>query len=369
MKVLHLIDSLRAGGKERQVIEVLKGLARFNIKVLLAFIDSGDFFVRDAEALGIAIRRLPRRRRWDPLVFESLLRLLKGYKPDLIHTYDWMTSFYALPLAKALGVPLINGSIQNAFLNGDMRWHIERMLLCCSDGIIANSHAGLRSRRFEISHRRTVIHNGFDGARLTELKSPCDIRSALDIGARQVVGMVALFNDHKDYPTYLAAAQDVLSRRDNVVFLAIGDGEKLEACKQSVPPDCTGIRFLGASRDVESVVNIFDIGVLATHGEGISNSIMEYMALGKPVIASEGGGTCELVLDGVTGFLVPPGDSHVLATRICQLLDDQEVSRRMGCAGQRRIEDTFSIDRLTSETLRFYESVLDSRRRPNGQER
>ena len=77
------------------------------------------------------------------------------------------------------------------------------------------------------------------------------------------------------------------------------------------------------------MVNVFDIGVLATHGEGISNSIMEYMALGKPVVASEGGGTCELVQDGITGFLVPRRDPQALAARISQLLDDQEAGRRM----------------------------------------
>jgi glycosyltransferase involved in cell wall biosynthesis len=173
--------------------------------------------------------------------------------------------------------------------------------------------------------------------------------------------MVAVFKDHKDYATYLAAAQQVLSRRKDVVFLAVGDGETLEVCKKSVPADCTRIRFVGASKDVESMVNVFDVGVLATHGEGISNSIMEYMALGKPVIASEGGGTCEIVLDGITGFLVPPRDPQALAARICQLLDNQEMSRCMGSAGQRRIEEAFSVDRLTTDTLRFYEFVLNTR--------
>ncbi len=359
MKIVHFIDSLRAGGKERQLVELLKGLVRSNIEVLLVVMDSADFFKRDAQALGITMREMPRQRRWDPLVFLRLWHVLKAYKPDAIHTHDWMTSFYALPLAKALGVPLVNGSIRNSFRRGGVRWHAERMLLSYSDGIVANSYAGLKSRDFEISPNRTVIRNGFDISRLTKLTPQRDVRAAWNIDGRQVVGMVAVFKDHKDYDTYLAAAQQILSRRNDVLFLAVGDGDNLEACKRSVPTDCTGIRFLGGSKDVESVVDIFDVGVLATHGEGISNSIMEYMALGKPVVASEGGGTCELVLDGITGFLVPPRDPQALAAKICQILDNPEMGRRMGCGGRRRIEEMFSVERLAADTVSFYQSVSE----------
>lgn len=358
MKIVHFIDSLRAGGKERQLVELLKGLVRSDTEVLLAVMESAEFFKRDAEALGILVRDMPRRWRWDPFVFRQLWHLLKAYKPDAIHTHDWMTSFYALPLAKAMGIPLINGSIRNSFRRGGVRWQVERMLLAWSDGIVANSSAGLRSRRFEISPTRTVIRNGFDVSRLTTLKPQRDVRAAWNIDGQQVVGMVAVFKDHKDYATYLAAAQDILSRRNDVVFVAVGDGDNLEACKQSVPAGCTGIRFVGAAKDVESIVNTFDIGVLATHGEGISNSIMEYMALGKPVVASEGGGTCELVLDGITGFLVPPRNPCALAAKISQLLDQPEMSRRMGAAGHERIGMAFSVERLAADTVSFYESVL-----------
>ena len=361
MRVAHFIDSLRAGGKERQLVELLKGLVRSNVQVLLGVMDSANFFKRDAEALGIDMRDMPRRRRWDPSIFARLWRLLKVYEPDVIHTHDWMTSFYSLPLAKALGIPLINGSIRNSFQRDGVRWHAERLLLRCSDAVVANSYAGLQSRRFDLSPNRTVIRNGFDVSRLTQLAPVHDVRTACDIDGHRVVGMVAVFKDHKDYATYLSAARQIVAHRHDVVFLAVGDGETLEACKKSVPADCSRLKFVGGAKDVESVVNIFDIGVLATHGEGISNSIMEYMALAKPVVASHGGGTSELVLEGVTGFLVPPRDPSALAARICQLLDDPALARQMGAAGRRRIEQAFSVEQLTADTLKFYESVVTTR--------
>ena len=101
----------------------------------------------------------------------------------------------------------------------------------------------------------------------------------------------------------------ILNNRKDVTFLVIGNGINLEKCRMKARGH-EKIKFLGFQNDIESIVNVFNAGVLLTnqdvHGEGISNSIMEYMALGKPVIATDGGGTKELIVDGKTGFLVQP---------------------------------------------------------------
>ena len=109
-------------------------------------------------------------------------------------------------------------------------------------------------------------------------------------------------------------------------------------------------------------MNIFDIGVLLSnpdiHGEGISNSIMEYMALGKPVIASIGGGTSEIVLDGETGFLIEPKNPKQLAERIDYLLSNQTVAKKMGESGRKRIQQHFSLDKMVNETYNLYVNCL-----------
>jgi glycosyltransferase involved in cell wall biosynthesis len=176
--------------------------------------------------------------------------------------------------------------------------------------------------------------------------------------------MVAGFSKYKDYPTFLRAARELNGKRKDVVFVTVGDGEKLQACKE-LAGGVGSIRFLGRRKDVVDIVATFDIGVMSTYTEGISNSIMEYMALRKPVVATDGGGTRELVVDGETGFLVPPGDAAALASRIEYLLDHPDVAKRMGEAGEARLKREFSVTRMVAETVELYESaVADARVHP-----
>jgi glycosyltransferase involved in cell wall biosynthesis len=154
-------------------------------------------------------------------------------------------------------------------------------------------------------------------------------------------------------------------RRKEVVFVAVGDGESLEASKK-LAGDVGAIRFLGQQNNVEEIIATFDIGVLSTFTEGISNSVLEYMALRKPVVATDGGGTREVVVDGETGFLVPQEDPDALAAKIEYLLDNPDCARRMGEAGGVKIRHDFSITRMIEKTINLYEIAIrtPSRGRP-----
>ena len=123
------------------------------------------------------------------------------------------------------------------------------------------------------------------------------------------------------------------------------------------------IEFVCQQKNVDRIVAAFDIRVLATFAEGISNSIMEYMAFGKPVVATDGGGTDELVVDGETGFLVPPKQPEALAARIEYLLDNPGIARRMGQAGEARLRDNFSTKAMVDDTITLYERAVAGPRR------
>jgi glycosyltransferase involved in cell wall biosynthesis len=120
------------------------------------------------------------------------------------------------------------------------------------------------------------------------------------------------------------------------------------------------VQFLGRHKDVEKITSSFSIGVLATFTEGISNSIMEYMVMAKPVVATDCGGSRELVLEGKTGFLVPPQDPVALADRIAYLLDNPDEARRMGQAGKKHIEEHFSLKTMVDKTVDIYEHAIRS---------
>src|SRR5207245_1129207 len=159
-------------------------------------------------------------------------RLINAYQPDVIHTNGLISSFYALPTAKIKRVPLINGSIRNAFSRSGFRWRLERALLEFSDFRVANSYAGLRSRSLSESEpENVVIYNGFDFSRLKRRGDENVRRQSVDDRATKTVGMVAEFNRFKDYFTFIEAARIMSRRRQDVVFLAVGDGETLDACR------------------------------------------------------------------------------------------------------------------------------------------
>lgn len=364
MKILYFTDSLRCGGKERQLVELLKGLKReASIEVLLVCMDRGEFYEPEVMALETPIKYLIRKSRWDPLVLLDLYRLLKQFEPDVIHTNCMMTSGYALPVAKLLGIPMVNGSIRNSFRNNGVRWRIERLLLLLSDYRVANSAAGLSSRGFSASSpKNVVIHNGFDFSRLEALATG-PANNTNNENNRPEVGMVAQFRSDKDFQTFVLAGLELVKRNPTVRFVAVGNGPTLATMRELASAAGDRFLFLGKQKEVERIISSFSVGVLATFTEGISNSIMEYMMLAKPVVATDCDGSRELVVDGKTGFLIPPRDPSVLADRIAYLLENPGEARRMGEAGRKHVEKHFGLSVMVDKTIKVYERAISSSRR------
>ncbi len=356
MRILFVADTLGSGGKERQLIELLKGLdTRPEIAYSLCVLSSTIDYT-DAHDLKGSIHIVERKFRYDPTVFFRLYRIAREFKADIIQSWELMCSIYSLPVAKLLGIRFLN-AIRNApdrLRVFEKVWVRSKLTFPFSDGIIANSQAGLRSYGIK-GDRGVCIHNGFDPGRIGTLQDGESVRKRFDIRTPKVVGMVAKFHPKKDNETFIRAAVQVCRSRKDVTFLAIGTGKTIDRCKELVPDECKDrVRFLGRQLNVESLIGIFDVGVLATFTEGISNSVMEYMALSKPAVVTDGGGTKELVIDRVTGFLVPRSDPDALAERIQYLLDNPGEASRMGQQGRERLETHFNLERMTREFVDTY---------------
>jgi glycosyltransferase involved in cell wall biosynthesis len=360
LRVLHLVDSLRVGGKERQVVELLKGLCHLEqVQLMLVTMGQERFYVPEIEGLELPLIYLLRKMRWDPSIFIRLHGILRNFKADIVHTNSDMATFYALPLTKLLRAKLVNGCVRGALPTVGLRGKLRRLLLGLSDARVANSKAGLESVGLREGRKGNyVIYNGFDVQGFRERAGAVNGSEGWNIGSRKVVGMVAEFSDYKDYVTYIKAAQMILQKRNDVSFIAVGGGKNLEACKQLAASAGSGIRFLGERRDVEAIVNAIHVGVLCTYTEGISNSVMEYMAAGKPSIVTDGGGSRELVVDGHTGFLVSPSNPQAVAAKIELLLDSSDLGKQMGRAAKERLLDKFSLEQLVENTMRMYRETL-----------
>ncbi len=359
MKVLYVIDSLRPGGKERQAVALLCGLVAHGHQPQVITMGTDRFFAPDLERVGIPIHTVLRRSKRDLQPCFTVNKIIRDCRPDVVHSTCRMTTFFSLLGCRKNRVPLVNGSIRNSFAHGGLKWHSERLLLRLADARIANSQAGFRSRGFDSAVRGNhVVYNGFDGSRLETINSAVVQEIQGIARGRKIVGMVAQFKNDKDYPTFLSAASRIAQQRNDCVFVTVGDGINWERLRSEYGSQPDRILFLGRRTDVESIVSTFFLGVLATFTEGISNAIMEFMALSKPVVATDGGGTCELLLDGATGWLVPPRDVEALERRIVYFLDHPQDAALFGQRGRDRIRDVFSYDALIRSTTAVYSSLV-----------
>ena len=178
------------------------------------------------------------------------------------------------------------------------------------------------------------------------------------------VVMVARFEAPKDHVTLLRAAARIPPEVPWVLEL-VGDGPGVPAARSLAA--CLGIagrvRFLGARGDVERLLAGAAVFVLSTRREGLPLAILEAMRAGVPVVASAVGGVPEAVVDGVTGYLVPPGDERALARRVLALLTDRRLRERLGAAGRRRYEDRFTLEPMVTMTLAVYRRAASRRLR------
>ncbi|CAM4170261.1 glycosyltransferase [Zobellia roscoffensis] len=367
MKVIFLIDNLRKGGKERRMLELVKELSKIDNIDFEIVIFKNQIEYKIVQELDLKVHIIKRKPKYSPNSFFKLYAICKQFNPDIIHSWSTMCTIFAIPTAQLLNIKLVNGNIAKAPLNFNILnidFALAQFSFIFSDIVIGNSSAGLKSYKAPVS-KSIAIKNGFDFKRLKNLKDPLYIRKKYNITTDFVVAKVAAFADRKDYATYIKAAQLVLSARNDVTFLAIGNGPNLEKTRNSISnKTLNNVIFTGAIQDIESLVSIIDVGILSTnnsvHGEGISNSILEYMALSKPVIATKGGGTDEIVVDQHTGYLIPSKSPQIMANKIHKVLDNPKLSKKMGFKGKERIEQLFNLDHMTDTYLSVYNKLLQN---------
>lgn len=368
MKILFFIDSLCAGGKERRLIELMKGLRlEPGISFEVVLMDK-EIHYKQIFNLNIRIHYLLRKTKKDLSVFAKFYKICKDYKPDIVHCWDSMTAVISVPTCKLLNIKLVNGIVvdtpvkQNIF---NKHWLRAKLTFPFSNKIIGNSKAGLAAYKAPFK-KSSCIYNGMDFKRFEGLNERQIIQK--DIFGKSgenifVAGMVAGFENRKDYETLIKAALSLIESNDLIRFVLVGNGNNFNEIKKSVSEKYTDkIIFLGKRNDVESIVDIFDVGILLTnakvHGEGISNSIIEYMALGKPVIATRGGGTNEVINNGENGFLINPGDSDQLVQTIQKLMNDTNLRRKLGAKSYEIAHNRFDLKIMTESYIQMYQQLL-----------
>ena len=363
MTILFAADNIGGGGKERRMLELIKSLSKdTGYKIILVSISDmgvGYDYIYD---FPITIIESERNFKYTLKPFFVLSDAIKKYKPDIVHAWGSMSSFYLLPLLLFRKFKFINGIIADAPVH--IPWHHKnyirgKITYFFSDVVLSNSLAGIKSYGAPIE-KTYCIYNGIDMARFQNLPNPQELKKELGIEKfRFVAGMVGAFHDRKDYITFTEAANTLVKEHKDMCFLLIGEGKNQRSIEAMVPDEAKeNIRFLGRRSDVEALIQTMDVGVLCTnsdlHGEGVSNSLIEYMSLQKPVIATEGGGTNEVIVDSQNGFLIKNKDADMLVEKLLYLHDNPAISKKMGEKALDTIHEKFMLGRMTEEFIAVY---------------
>lgn len=359
MKILFFIEALGFGGKERRLMELIHYL-RQNTDYEMAIVLTEDrIHYNQIYDLGVPIKIIKRGSlKRDPGVFGSFYQYCKEFRPNIIHTWGFMTTFYAIPARIGLKIPLISSMITVArreFKEFSLNGLFFRLSCFFSDAIISNSAAGLRAFKVK-SKKAKVIYNGVRPDRFSEKVSGEGVRECFGITTTFIVVMVATFSRFKDYDFFLDVAKAVSKNRNDITFLGIGGGPDWDRINKRVSYESIdNVVLPGRRSDVENIITASDIGLLCTYSEGISNSVIEYMAMAKPVIVTDiTGGSRELVIDGITGYCTERNVDTIVSL-IDRLTNDPRLADRLGQKGKQRIGELFSIERMGKEFVDLYQ--------------
>ncbi len=360
IRVSFVIDRLSRAGTESQLLALIRHASRSRIEPTLVLLDGTDEESLSLEPEDCPVLRLGTKKLLSRSGFAAARHLRTFWqrtRPDVVQAYFLDSSYLALPLAKLLGIRTTI-RVQNNLGYWITPRHrlLNRVLRRLSDQTLTNSESGrvaiCQSER--VARNRVVaIENGVDLERFAGFAPPCGNPNAVRIGC------VANLRPVKNIDGLLHAARIVCDRDPRVEFAIAGDGEQraeLERLRTALDLE-KRVEFRGSIADVPGFLSTLDIAVVPSHSEGMSNALLEAMAAGRAVVATDVGANARLLADGTCGLLVPPGNPEMLATAIARLVVDPALARQLGAKAHSRVADGFSREAMCRRFEEFYLAV------------
>jgi L-malate glycosyltransferase len=366
VKVVYLLDSYvgPTAGTEAQLFELLKGLDRTRFEPALAVLRPTTFI--ETHDLPCPVTVLGVRRLRSPVSWWKLLRfagVLRRSGVGLVHILFNDASIVGPLFCRLAGARTVVARRDVGIWYTPATLRLVRYSNWFVDAIVTNSEAVkdsvTRCERFPLA-RTLVLKNGHDPARFLAGPDP-HLKRRLGIAMSDpLVGMVANFRPIKRHEDLLKAFAVVLQRHPRAHLLLLGNGDGVETARGVADRlgITTQVHFLGSEPDAVPIVKHFDVCVLSSSSEGLSNAIVEYLGCGRPVVCTKAGGNVELVIDGRNGFLVEVGDASAMADRIGRLLDDPTLAEAMGQRGREMFISSFTSDRMLSAYMDLYDRLL-----------
>ncbi len=384
IRVLHVVEAI-GGGVKRHVMSILASIDRDRFDVEVAGPPTrpekseGETFVADLAQLGVRFH--PIRMRWavsprhDLAALVALWRLIRRGRYDVVHAHSSKAGVLARLAGRLAGKPTIytpNALYFLQFPPGRKRFiyrAIERLAGPLTTRFVAVSESereATLAERLVPAEKVVVIPNGIEPDAFQRVAhARAHVRAELGIPLDAVVvGAVARFSPQKDPDTLLRAMRTVIERTRRDVYLVwVGDGELTDEGRRLVS-DCgleQRCRLLGLRNDVKALMCSFDVAALTSRYEGLPYVLLEAMALGLPVVATDAVGTRDIVQNGVNGFLVPVGSSDAVAEALLGLANSDTRRAEFGERGRRMVAQRFTLEAMTRQLEALYSELAGRR--------
>lgn len=378
MRILFAGVAIEGGGAEQVIVDIARGCRVAGHEVMIVFLEGSDHIVPQLKAEGILCRRILARTElaaspladFTPSAISAFRRAIHDFTPDLINAHVPRPTMW---LAMALRftprhIPLVytEHNVQEVY----PRWiaPVYRIFLPLTTHIIAISDAatqGFIHRWNWSADRITRIYNGIDPVRVTPSRSPADVRAEFAIQPEApLILNVGNVTARKAQEILVRAMARIHRGRPDARCLIVGGHMHEPATVRALSGEISSlgldsvVTLTGPRRDIPDLLAAADYFCLSSRQEGFPISILEAMAAGKPVIATNVGGCAEAVLDGLTGHIVPAEDPDAIASACLTLFVDVATTQSMGKAGRERVADHFTLQKAVSDHLKLFSHMV-----------
>ena len=365
--VLLMARELGTGGSERQLTETARALDRTLFRPHVACFRPDGMRRRELEAADVPLLTLPVRSLYKGSALLGAVhfrRYLRDHSIQLVHTFDMPTNLFGVPVARLAGIPVVLSSQRGRReLSSPASHKLLRVIDRMVDGIVVNCEAIVRDMVDKEGVQPSLLHLCHNGIDTSAFHPGPTVRKAPLESAELVVGVVCGLRPEKRLDLLIDAFAKIAAPGRKLVFVGSGTERQVlvDQCERlGLTPHCY---FEPTTSAVAEWIHSMDVFVLPSRTEGLSNSLMEAMACGRAVIASDAGGNPELVTDGSTGLLFPSGNADALAAALSRLVENVELRSELGARAAGLIREKFSLAHAARRMAAIYLERLEASRK------